>query len=342
MRIYFRGFTAQSRPRVAQALWPMHSTAFPYSTNCSQSRILFWMRYFLGFDGGGTKTECVLMNSADQVLARTYAGPSNPFRIGIESAARAVDEAASLALEDAGVSRAVIVAIGAGLAGTAAPDLKEGMRAALRDAFPGAAITVLTDLEAALAAAGEGPAIVLVAGTGSAAIGRNAQNEIFRAGGYGPHASDQGSAFDIGRQAVAAAMRERQESGSDSALGRKILLQLGFDDWSALQRRAETSPDAVYPKVFPVVSAAADAGDPVACKILLDSANHLSELVAEVAAYLALREKSFSLVKTGGMFGRSSFLTAQLDASLKQLVPLARSAELRISPAEAAALAAKY
>src|SRR2546430_17498580 len=116
--------------------------------------MLFPMRYFLGFDGGGTKTECVLMNSADQVLARTYAGPSNPFRIGIESAARAVDEAASLALQDAGLSRAGIVAVATGLAGNAAPELKEGMRAALRDVFPGAAITVITDLEAALAAAG--------------------------------------------------------------------------------------------------------------------------------------------------------------------------------------------
>src|SRR2546423_1589205 len=185
--------------------------------------MLFVMRYVLGFDGGGTKTECVLMNSADQVLARTYAGPSNPFRIGVESAARAVNEAASLALEDAGVSRAVVVAIGAGLAGTASLELREGMRAALADAFPGAAITVLTDLEAALAAAGEGPGIVLVAGTGSAAIGRNAQKQVLRAGGYGPHSSDQGSAFDIGKNAVAAALQERERGGNDSRLGKEIL-----------------------------------------------------------------------------------------------------------------------
>src|SRR5256885_14299732 len=103
--------------------------------------MLFVMRYVLGFDGGGTKTECVLMNSADQVLARTYAGPSNPFRIGVESAAHAVNEAASLALEDAGVSRAVIVAVGAGLAGTATPGVKERVGAARAGRGPGAAST---------------------------------------------------------------------------------------------------------------------------------------------------------------------------------------------------------
>src|SRR5712664_3405958 len=125
------------------------------------------MRYILGFDGGGTKTECVLMNSADQVLARTYAGPSNPSRIGVESAARAVEESAELALRETGLQRSAVTAVGAGLAGTAKTDMKERMRGALQKCFPGAAVTILTDLEAALAAAGEGPAIVLVVGTGS-------------------------------------------------------------------------------------------------------------------------------------------------------------------------------
>src|SRR5260370_42567743 len=75
------------------------------------------MRYILGFDGGGTKTECVLMNSADQVLARTYAGPSNPARIGVESAARAVEESAELALRETGLQRSAVTAGGAGPGG---------------------------------------------------------------------------------------------------------------------------------------------------------------------------------------------------------------------------------
>jgi N-acetylglucosamine kinase-like BadF-type ATPase len=300
------------------------------------------MRYVLGFDGGGTKTECVLMNSADQVLARTFAGPSNPFRIGVESAARAVNEAASLALEDAGVSRAVVVAVGAGLAGTAAPELKEGMRAALADAFPGAAITVLTDLEAALAAAGEGPGIVLVAGTGSAAIGRNAKGEVARVGGYGPHKSDHGSAFDIGREAVEIAIQEREQGGRDSRLGKEVLAQLGFADWAVLRQRADEAPDSVYPKVFPIVSTLADAGDTASRELLLRSVEHLRGLVADVGERLGLREQPMFLAKTGGMFGRSRFFDAHLAEALCRVVPQASERGLRISPAEAAALAAKY
>src|SRR5258708_10171227 len=99
------------------------------------------MRYILGFDGGGTKTECVLMNSADQVLARTYAGPSNPSRIGVESAVRAIEASADLELRDARLERAAITAVGAGVAGTAQADTRERKRSGREESLPRAAGT---------------------------------------------------------------------------------------------------------------------------------------------------------------------------------------------------------
>jgi N-acetylglucosamine kinase-like BadF-type ATPase len=214
------------------------------------------------------------------------------------------------------------------------------MRAALQKSFPGAAITVLTDLDAALAAAGEGPAIILVAGTGSAAFGRNAEGEIARCGGYGPLSSDQGSAYDIGRRAIAVAMRERV-GGSDSPLGREILAQLGCAEWDVVQHRAQTMPDEIFPPIFPVVAAAADAADAAAGEILLRASQDLAALVADVAVRLHLSDKEFLLVKMGGTMGRSRFFDAHIDAALKKAVPAAQMGKLRVSPAEAAALVAK-
>jgi N-acetylglucosamine kinase-like BadF-type ATPase len=300
------------------------------------------MRYILGFDGGGTKTECVLMNSDHQMLARTYAGPSNPSRIGIEAAARAVAEAGDFALKETGLERSGIAAVGAGLAGTAKPEMKQRMTLALQMSFPGATITILTDLEAALAAAGEGPAIVLVAGTGSAAFGRNAQGEIHRAGGYGPASSDEGSAYDIGRQAIVAAVEARKKTGTDSALGQQILAQLCCAEWPVVQHRAQTMPDDIFPPLFPVVAVAADSGDPTAREILSHAATQLVSLVDQVAVRLRLRQSDFLLAKIGGTVGRSVFFDAQLDAHCRELFPQAQIGKLRISPAEAAALAAQY
>lgn len=297
------------------------------------------MDYVLGFDGGGTKTECVLMDPAGKILARGIAGPSNPSRIGVESAVREIEKAADLCLREVRATRTAVAALGAGLAGTTDLDRKERMRAALAGAFPGAAVNIFTDLEMALAAAGEGQVIVLVAGTGSAAIGRDAQGQIWRTGGYGPLHSDDGSAYDIGSRAVAGAIKERDARGVDSSLGQRILKQLAYESWPDLRRQAAQQPDTVFPLVFPVVAAAADEGDVTARGILVQAARELAALVQVVADHGVYGREETLIAKTGGTVGRSAFFDAQLDAALKRVLPGARIGGLLMSPAEAAALA---
>jgi N-acetylglucosamine kinase-like BadF-type ATPase len=300
------------------------------------------MDYVLGFDGGGTKTECVLMDPAGKILTRCFSGPSNPSRVGVESATHEIEKAADLCLREALVGRNAVALIGAGLAGTGNPEMKERMRASVKRAFPGAAVGIFTDLEIALAAAGEGAVIVLVAGTGSAAIGRNAQGQIWRTGGHGPRLGDDGSAFDIGSRAVARAMKERDQRGTDSVLGMKILEQLGCASWQDLQQRANMQPDKVFPSVFPIVAAAADAGDPAAREILLKAVGELSSLVNTVAEHSGYGRENIVIVKTGGTVGQCAFFDMQLDAELKRILPQAEIGGLRMSLAEAAARAAQY
>jgi len=299
------------------------------------------VQYVLGFDGGGTKTECVLMDSVGSIVARSVAGPSNPTRVGVEAATREIEKAAELALREARVARKAVVALGAGLAGTAQREMKERMQASLERAFPGIVVNLLTDLEAALAATGKGPAIVLVAGTGSAAIGRDEQGKIWRAGGYGPPLSDEGSAFDIGSRAVTRAMNEREAQGADSILGKKILEGSGCAAWPELQKRAGVQPDQVFPMIFPIVAAAADASDSTAREILREAALQLAALVKTVANHAGLGGENVVIVKTGGTIGRSAFYDAQVDEVLKRALPHAKIGELQMSPAEAAARAAR-
>jgi glucosamine kinase len=300
------------------------------------------MQYVLGLDGGGTKTECVLLDAAGKTIARCVAGPSNPVRVGVEAAVRAVEQVATMSLKAAHVNRGDVVAVGAGLAGVGSSEMRERMQAALQGVFPGIAVTLFTDLEAALAAAGEGSVVVLVAGTGSAAIGRDAGGNIFRSGGYGPAKSDEGSAYDIGRRAIAQAMKEMEAMGRESALGKQILAQLGCADWQEVLDRAKIFPDGVFPGLFPVVAAAADAGDETAREILRQAVGELSALAESVASRIAVGEQTFLLAKTGGMLGLSVFLDAQLDAALQKSMPHARLGTLQMSPAEAAARAARY
>jgi N-acetylglucosamine kinase-like BadF-type ATPase len=295
------------------------------------------MHYVLGFDGGGSKTECVLLDSQRQVRATTRSGPSNPFRIGHEAAISALAEAAQSAAREAGIEIRHITALCAGLAGVGSAQSHEEMLCHLANAFPNTKLRLITDLELSLDATGQQAAIVLVAGTGSSAIGRDAQGHTARAGGHGPLLSDQGSAYDVGRQAVAAAVRERDRTGSNTAIGAEILRHLKFSTWTELRDRARTAADEVFPRVFPVIAQAAESGDAHAQSLLRNAAQEIAVLAASLVHRLNLRDAQFYIAKTGGLISASKFFDAQLDQQLKQIAPHATIGLLPVPPAEAAA-----
>jgi glucosamine kinase len=295
------------------------------------------MHYVLGFDGGGTKTECVLLDSQRQVRATTRSGPSNPFRIGHDAAMASLTDAAQAAARDAGIEIRQITALCAGLAGVGSAQSHEEMQRQITNAFPSTKIRLLTDLELSLAAINQAAAIVLVAGTGSSALGRDTDGHTSRAGGHGPLLSDQGSAFDVGRLAVAAAVRERDRSGSDSVIGVEILRHLKLSSWTELRDRARTAADEVFPRVFPVVAKAAEAGDAQAQTLLRHAAQEIALLADALVERLKLREAAIYIAKTGGMVSASKYFDGQLDAELKKIAPRATIGLLPVAPAEAAA-----
>jgi N-acetylglucosamine kinase-like BadF-type ATPase len=295
------------------------------------------MRCVLGFDGGGTKTECVLMDDAQHILARSRSGPSNPVRVGFPAALSALEEAAERAFATAGVERRSLASLCAGLAGAGRPETAERMRAGLSLSFPAIPAKVCTDLEAALATTADGPAIILVAGTGSAAIGRDGYGQVAQAGGNGPLLGDEGSAHDVGRRAILAAIREYDRTGHDSPLGKQILRQLGCSTWTEVQQRVFAAADEICPRVFPVVAVAADTGDPIGRELLRNAARDLAALVKTLVVRLHLGGVDFLLAKTGGTFHRCAFFDAHLDDLLRETAPRARIGPLPRSAAEGAA-----
>ncbi len=97
------------------------------------------------------------------------------------------------------------------------------------------------------------------------------------------------------------------------------------------------APDEILPRTFPVVAAAADAGDVTARAILSDAANKLSALAATLVERLGLGDSAFILAKAGGTVGRSTFFDAQIDQRLRQLASGVRIEVLSSTPAETAA-----
>jgi N-acetylglucosamine kinase-like BadF-type ATPase len=296
------------------------------------------MSYYLGFDGGGTKTHCVLIDESGNIVSEGRGGPANPLRCGYDVAFASLREAAAAALVSAKLQPADISAVHAGLAGAGRRSVVRRMMVFLAQEFSSALAQVSTDCEIALeAAAGSGPGVVLIAGTGSIAFGRNAAGETARAGGYGPWIGDEGSAFEIGRRAVSAVARVRDMDAPSSVLPEMISAALDSSDWDELLVRIMKEPEEIFPKLFPVVAAAANADDSTAKEIMFASAIGLGNLAMVVIRRLGMKGEMFPLVKCGGVFGQCQMLDALLDSVLASGALRAKISRLEISPALGAA-----
>jgi N-acetylglucosamine kinase-like BadF-type ATPase len=296
------------------------------------------MGYSLGFDGGGTKTECVLLDPTGAAIGEGRGGPANPLRCGYDTAFSSLREAAAGAIAAAGIRSDAITGVCAGIAGAGRRAVVRRVMVFLAQEYPAALAQVATDYEIALeAAAGTGPGVVLIAGTGSVAYGRNAAGETARAGGYGPWIGDEGSAFEIGRRAVSAVARTRDADAPATMLGDMISGVLHCPDWDDLMQRIMQNPDEVFPLLFPVVAAAANSEDSAAKEILFTSAIGLGNLAMIVIRRLGMKNLQFPLVKCGGVFGHSRMLDSLLDSVLASGALRAKISRLQISPALGAA-----
>jgi N-acetylglucosamine kinase-like BadF-type ATPase len=296
------------------------------------------MAYWLGIDGGGTKTDCVVLNEGGEIVGAGHGGPANVMRAGYDAAFRSIGEAATEALNSAQLRPGDLTGVCAGLAGAGQRSVVRRVTVFLMHEFPCAVAQVTTDMEIALeAAVGSGPGVVLIAGTGSAAFGRNAAGNTARAGGYGPWIGDEGSAYEIGRRAVAAVARSRDLDAPVTLLAEMIPAVLHCPDWDDLLQRISKNPDDVFPKLFPAVADAANSNDSTAMEILFTSAIGLGQLAMSIVRRLGFKDQEFPLVKCGGVFGRSQKFDELLDSVLASGATRAKISIQKSSPSVGAA-----
>jgi glucosamine kinase len=247
------------------------------------------MPYYLAIDGGGTKTRCLLADETT-VLANAMAGGSNLVRLGEWQAKEALHTAIDKVCTTAKISPAQIRAVCIGAAGAARPEIAAKIRNILGELMMGATpanIEVVGDAEIALEAAfGAGPGVIVIAGTGSIAYGRDPVGRIVRAGGWGFAISDEGSGHWIGRRAISAILNARDQ-GQETALTAMIFQAWKIATIDELVQQANSTPPPDFPRLFPVVLRAADENDAIARDLLAEAGVKLANLAAIVVRRLA-------------------------------------------------------
>jgi N-acetylglucosamine kinase-like BadF-type ATPase len=233
-------------------------------------------RTLIGVDVGGTKTVAGV-SDGDRIIARAD-GPGAAVRPGRALASAAtVAEVVRQALAKAGRLTGDILLVGA--AGAGREPERDELRKALRSENVAERVVVTTDIEIALAAAfGDQPGIVVSAGTGSVAVGRDRTGRQHRIGGYGWQMGDEGSGYAIGRAALGAVSRAADGRSPRTALTDRVLSATRSGDFDALVRWAAGASPAEVAALAPPVLETAATGDVLAQGIADYAARELSQL----------------------------------------------------------------
>jgi glucosamine kinase len=233
-------------------------------------------RVLIGADVGGTKTAVAV--SVDGKITGRADGPGAAVRPGRALAsASAIIEVVRGALSAAGRLTGDVLVVGA--AGAGREPERDELRTAIRAENLASHVMVTTDIEIALAAAfADGPGIVVSAGTGSVAVGRDRTGARHRIGGYGWQMGDEGSGYAIGRASLGAVSRARDGRSPNTALSDRLLKATRSADFDALVRWAAGASPAEVAALAPHVLEVAAAGDPLAQGIADYAARELSQL----------------------------------------------------------------
>ena len=188
--------------------------------------------FYLGIDGGGTKTEFALASAEGKILRSLRLAASNPSDIGAEAAITVLRD--GIAEITAGIPKSRI-SLFAGLAGGTTQGVREKLSAFFASlGFLSAKAG--SDAENAVAASlGRRDGIAVIMGTGSVTFAQS-EGRLYRTGGYGYLLGDAGSGFAFGRDAILAALMAEDGSGRETLLldavrakcgGESVLAKLG-------------------------------------------------------------------------------------------------------------------
>lgn len=177
----------------------------------------------IGLDIGGTKTRGVRFEDG-KAVADESAGSSNVQNVSPE------DAAFNLADLFARIGGGGVAQVFAGAGGIDTDDDAAALAALIEPHVPGARITVVHDSRLLLAAGRASTGVAVIAGTGSAAWGRNAEGGEARAGGWGYLLGDEGSGYWLGREAVRYSLRRMNQGLPVDQLTAALLESCGVDD----------------------------------------------------------------------------------------------------------------
>lgn len=299
-------------------------------------------RLYAGFDGGGTRTTCALCDPEGAVLGVGSGGRSNYHNTGMRNALASLKRSFEGALAQSGAAHGRFgLEACFGLAGLDSPEdmaiVKRGLRSMALGSGGRRNDLVVNDWRTAVTGALiDQPGVTLTAGTGCVAAAQSdGGRRVARVGGWGHIVDDRGSAYDIGRDALYAAMRDYDERGPKTTLLRLLMRKLDVSEPQGIIGRVYAGHMSVseMASLSALVSDAADGGDEVALGILREKGVILGELVVSAASRLGMLRTPFGVSLNGGVFNAGRPILGPLEERIRAAAPRAAIVEPKLAPA---------
>jgi N-acetylglucosamine kinase-like BadF-type ATPase len=271
------------------------------------------MNYYIGVEGGGSKTTIILVNEHDETLITQTEGPSNYHAVGLETATHNIMHGITTCIEKTCTIPQDITAIAMGLAGHNNDTDHQTLQNALNKKLSEINLpnpTIVNDAVISLKSAQQNPnAIILICGTGSNCYGVNAHGQEAWVGGLEWLISDEGSGYMMGQRALRAATQSMDGRIPHTILEELVTTKLNVPN----MREAATivhAPAFTKSKVAELallVFEAESRGDKVAKKIIQDSINEAFLMVATAAKNLKIEQEIFDFIPTGSILHNPVF-----------------------------------
>lgn len=257
--------------------------------------------YFLGVDGGGSKTTAVVFNEKGEFICGACGESINYYSVGIDAARLAMKNI----IENLSVKKFRCAVIGMSALNERA-SLQETERFC-NEIIDSESVIMDSDLYVALEAMDiSGECAAIISGTGSMAVCRNSDSSMSHTGGWGYILGDEGSGYSIGLAGIKAAIRASEGCAQETSLLAECLDYFSISNIYDLidlyyEKKVSRKKTAAFARL---VSKCCENGDKVAESILINEAEELSKTALGL---LKNKSKDIAIGLWGGVFQNNMF-----------------------------------
>ena len=260
--------------------------------------------YFLGIDGGGTKTVFKLTDENDLVVNQIIKGPSNPNDIGMDNAISLLKEGISEVCNGITYSK---ITMFAGLSGGITSDNAKIINNFFKK-FGFYAFDNASDLENLVTLANYEKCVLVIMGTGFIVYALNGK-ERKRISGWGQLFDDGGSGYTLGRDAITAALCHIDGSGENTMLTSLLQERIGETVSTHLTKFYQGGKRYIA-SFASLVFLAAEKGDKVALEILENNMSFVASKINTALKHLKndTNQEKINVLFSGGISKKSDVL----------------------------------